>query len=556
MTELFDLVIIGGGPAGLSAAIYMARAKYRVLVLEKEKFGGQITITSEVVNYPGIERISGTKLTESMRNQAENFGAEFALGEVIDMDLDKEIKIIRTKAKDYKALSVIIATGANPRRLGFPGEKEFQGRGVAYCATCDGEFFTGMDVFVIGGGFAAAEEGMFLTRFAKKVHMIIREPDFTCAKSIADEVRENEKIEITYNTEIKEAGGSGMLQYAEFYNNETGETWRYEAEDNTTFGIFVFAGYVPSTGMVKDKVALDQAGYIITDNKQNTSVPGVCAAGDVCIKDLRQVVTAVSDGAIAATTLEKHVAAMYEKLDIERPQLEQKKRQDNNHEAAGIKENKEQHFGEFENDKNMFIDSSMKEQLISIFSKFQNEVLLRVYLDERAISEEIQRFVKELVSITDKISYEVITDTAKDQKLPYIELCKADGTSFGTGFHGVPGGHEFNSFILALYNAAGPGQPLEESLKEKIQSIHTSLNFKVIISLSCTMCPELVTSAQRLALLNENITTEVFDMAHFGELREQYKIMSVPCFIINDRAVHFGKKNVEELLEYALQETL
>ena len=167
--HLYDVIIVGGGPAGLSAAIYMARARYKVLVMEKEKIGGQITITSEIVNYPGVEQSSGKDLTHSMKEQAEAFGAEFAMAEVLDLDLDQDIKVLHTTAGEYKALGVVLATGANPRKLGFKGEKEFQGRGVAYCATCDGEFFTGLEVFVIGGGFAAVEEGIFLTKYAKKV---------------------------------------------------------------------------------------------------------------------------------------------------------------------------------------------------------------------------------------------------------------------------------------------------------------------------------------------------------------------------------------------------
>ena len=162
--KLYDVIIIGGGPAGLSAAIYTARARYRVLVVEKAGVGGQITITSEVVNYPGVESASGSELTRAMKKQAENFGAEFLMAEVLDVELEGDIKTLHTTAGDYQALGVVIATGANPRKLGFKGEKEFQGRGVAYCATCDGEFFTGMEVFVIGGGFAAVGGGLFLTK--------------------------------------------------------------------------------------------------------------------------------------------------------------------------------------------------------------------------------------------------------------------------------------------------------------------------------------------------------------------------------------------------------
>lgn len=193
MNEIYDVVVVGAGPAGLSAAIYAARAQFKVLVLEKEKMGGQITITSEIVNYPGIGRIDGTALTEQMRKQAENFGADFKMARVTDMDLSGDIRVVKTDKGDIRTLGIVLALGANPRSLGFPGEEKFKGRGVAYCATCDGEFFTGKDVFVVGGGFAAAEESVFLTKYAKKVTVIVREDDFTCAGSVAEKTKNHEK---------------------------------------------------------------------------------------------------------------------------------------------------------------------------------------------------------------------------------------------------------------------------------------------------------------------------------------------------------------------------
>lgn len=225
--------------------------------------------------------------------------------------------ILRWKpAGQYKALGVVLATGANPRKLGFKGEKVFQGRGVAYCATCDGEFFTGLEVFVIGGGFAAVEEGIFLTKYAKKVTLIVRGDDFTCAKTVAEQAKKEEKIDIKFNTEIVEAGGEHMVSFARFKNSRTGEEWTHQAGEDGGFGIFVFAGYVPNTSWIKGKVDCNEQGYLITDASQKTSVDGVYAAGDVCIKNLRQVVTAVSDGAVAATSLEKHVSLIHEKLQI------------------------------------------------------------------------------------------------------------------------------------------------------------------------------------------------------------------------------------------------
>ena len=185
MEQLYDVIVIGGGPAGLTAALYLARARYRVLVVEKEHFGGQITITNEIVNYPGVAKTSGRELTDTMRQQAEGFGAEFLLAEVTAFELDGDVKTVKTGRGEYRCFGVLLATGAHPRMIGFPGEAEFRGRGIAYCATCDGEFFTGKEVFVIGGGFAAAEESVFLTRYAKHVTVLIRGEDFTCAEAVS-----------------------------------------------------------------------------------------------------------------------------------------------------------------------------------------------------------------------------------------------------------------------------------------------------------------------------------------------------------------------------------
>ena len=216
MSKLYDGIIIGGGPAGLSAAIYLARAKYRVLVIEKEKMGGQITITSEVVNYPGVPETDGRRLTENMRQQAEFFGAEFMMADVKELKPDGDVKKVVTDKGIFETLGIVLATGASPRKIGFEGEIKYQGRGVAYCATCDGEFFTGLDVFVLGGGFAAAEESVFLTKYAKKVTVIVREEDFTCAAAVAEQVKNHPGIEVHYQTEIVEAGGESTLQYAMF----------------------------------------------------------------------------------------------------------------------------------------------------------------------------------------------------------------------------------------------------------------------------------------------------------------------------------------------------
>ena len=201
-TRFYDVAVIGGGPAGLTAALYLARARYRVLVLEKETFGGQITITEEVVNYPGVIQTTGRALTDTMRRQAEGFGAEFCMATVTGLEADGDIRTVHTDKGDFTCFGILIATGAHPRRIGFPGEDDFRGRGVAYCATCDGEFFAGKPVFVVGGGFAAAEESVFLTRYASHVTVLIRGADFTCAAAAAQPAREHPGITVLTHTEV------------------------------------------------------------------------------------------------------------------------------------------------------------------------------------------------------------------------------------------------------------------------------------------------------------------------------------------------------------------
>jgi thioredoxin reductase (NADPH) len=539
MDGLYDVIVVGAGPAGLSAAIYAARAKFKVLVLEKEKLGGQITITSEIVNYPGIESIDGTALTEKMRKQAESFGAEFKMARAIDMDLSGDIRVVKTDKGDLKTLGIVLALGANPRSLGFKGEQEYKGRGVAYCATCDGEFFTGMDVFVIGGGFAAAEEAVFLTKYAKKVTIIVREDDFTCAGSVADKAREHEKIEVRYHTEILEAAGDSVLRTARFRDNKTGEEWQYEADPGSTFGIFVFAGYVPDTDWIKGKISLNDGGYLITDPDQMTDVSGVYGAGDVCVKNLRQVVTAVSDGAVAATSLEKYVAGMWEKFGI--TQREEITKKDSKTESS-IEEG-----GESEE----FITPEMRGQLKDLFGKFSSKITVKALLDKSPLASQMEGFLKELSGISDRVECLVSWEsdqTTSSETIPALCVLREDGTESGIRFYAIPGGHEFNSFVIGLYNAAGPGQAITKEEEERIRNIKKPIDIKVAVSLSCTMCPTTVMSAGRIAAENEMVKAWTYDLALYPELKERYQIMSVPCMIINQEKVEFGKKSVEDLL--------
>ena len=536
MENLYDVIIVGGGPAGLTAALYLARAKYRVLVLEREQFGGQIAITHEVVNYPGIAKTSGNALTDTIQQQAEGFGAEFLLAEATGFDLAGDIKTVHTGKGDYRCFGILLATGAHPRTVGFKGEEQYKGRGVAYCATCDGEFFTGKEIFVVGGGYAAAEESVFLTKFARHVTILVRKDDFSCAASVSDQAKNHKKITVLTNTVMDEVSGENGLTYARYKNTATGEVTEYQSEES--FGVFVFAGYTPATESVKGIVELNEQGYIITDASQKTSAEGVYAAGDVCIKPLRQVVTATSDGALAATELEKHVAALHCKTGL---------RADANisHQSKTnipVDTQKEAESGEL-------FTAQMRQQLDTVFARMEQPLLLRLYLDSRPISVELESFITALTALSDKLELEIYDRLAQETIAPCVEVCIADGTPTGLAFHGVPTGHEFTSFVLGLYNAAGPGQAIDEDAKQKIAAITKPVDMKILVTLSCTMCPDLVVAAQQIAAKNSHITAHVYDIRHFEGLKKQYNVMSVPCMVVNNKDVFFGKKNIRQILD-------
>lgn len=540
MEKIYDLIVIGGGPSGLSAGIYAGRAMLDVLIIEKDKAGGQICLTNEIVNYPGISEISGSEFGTQLKKQAESFGVEFTTAEVKDMDLSQDIKVLKTTSGEYKALSVVIATGASPRKLNFPGEEEYTGRGVAYCATCDGEFFTGMEVFVIGAGFAAAEEAIFLTKYATKVTIIAREPEFTCAKSIAEKVLSHPKIEVKFNTELLEAKGDIQLRSAVFKNNITGEISEYKAQDGKSFGIFIFVGYEPQSNLFKEHIKLDQYGFIPTDEDLLTNIKGVYAAGDIRPKKLRQLVTAVSDGAVAAVNIEKYVHDLREKLGISKEEKEPEKSS-----QAQIKEVE-------------LLDSNLKEQLKDIVSKFENNIELVVIKDSSVEkSSMIENMVKEISSVSNKlkfISFEKGENSELEKKIkadrfPTIAILDKNGDFSGIKFSSLPSGHELNSFILAMYNIAGPGQKISEDTMKNIKNISSPVNIKIGISLSCTKCPETVQAAQKIAVENKNVNVEIIDVFTFPDFKEKYDIMSVPAMIINDKDIFFGQKNIDEVIE-------
>jgi len=309
MVNVYDVAIIGSGPAGLAAGLYAGRARLSALILEKGVVGGQIAITNEVANYPGVTgHPSGALLVANMRGQAEEFGVTIVKDEITGLDLTDLPKKLIGNSEDYHAHSIIIATGGQPRLIGCSGEKELTGKGVSYCATCDADLFTDLEVFVIGGGDAAVEEAEYLTKFARKVTIVHRRDKLRAAGSIVERAASNPKIFYLWDTIVEEIIGDGIVEAIVFKNVKTNGLTRYDAdEDDGTFGIFPFLGFIPVSGLFEGLVKMDEAGYILTDSDMHTNIPGVFAAGDVRAKSLRQVATAVADGAIAAIEAEKYL---------------------------------------------------------------------------------------------------------------------------------------------------------------------------------------------------------------------------------------------------------
>lgn len=306
---MYDLIIIGGGPAGLSAGIYGARARLNTLILEKEMAGGQINKTLDVENYPGIpDGHSGMQLAMRMEEQAKAFGAEVKQEMVESVDLKGQVKKIKTNQGEYEALSVIITTGANPKKLGVPGEEEFAGRGVSYCATCDGAFYENADVFVVGGGDSAVEEANFMTKIARKVYLVHRRDELRAAKSLQERVFNNDKIEILWDSVLKEIKGDKLAKEVLIENVKTKEVKSFcSTGDNDGLGIFIYVGYIPITDYLGGQLDLVD-GYIKTDGKMQTNLQGVYAAGDIRYEGFKQVVTAVGEGATAAMMAEKYLS--------------------------------------------------------------------------------------------------------------------------------------------------------------------------------------------------------------------------------------------------------
>lgn len=309
---IYDVVIIGAGPAGMTAAVYTSRANLSTLMIERGMPGGQMANTEEVENYPGFETILGPELSTKMFDHAKKFGAEYAYGDVKEIIDGEEFKTIIAGSKEYKARAIIISSGAEYRKIGVPGEKELGGRGVSYCAVCDGAFFKNRELFVIGGGDSAVEEGVYLTRFASKVTIVHRRDELRAQKILQERAFANEKVDFIWNSTLKQINEKdGKVGSVTLASTIDGTETEYPAD-----GVFIYIGMLPLTKPFESLGITNETGYIVTNEKMETKVAGVFAAGDVREKTLRQIVTATGDGSIAAQSVQHYVEELKEKLEI------------------------------------------------------------------------------------------------------------------------------------------------------------------------------------------------------------------------------------------------
>jgi thioredoxin reductase (NADPH) len=310
--KIYDVVIIGAGPAGMTAAVYTSRANLSTLMLERGVPGGQMANTEEVENYPGFDTILGPELSTKMFDHAKKFGAEYAYGDVKEIIDGEEYKTIKAGSKEFKARSIIISSGAEYKKIGVPGEKELGGRGVSYCAVCDGAFFKQKELFVIGGGDSAVEEGVYLTRFASKVTIVHRRDELRAQKILQDRAFANEKVDFIWNHTIKSINDKeGKVGSVTLVSTQNGEEQELPAD-----GVFIYIGMIPLSKPFSNLGITNENGYIETNERMETKVPGIFAAGDIREKTLRQIVTATGDGSIAAQTAQHYVEELKEELKI------------------------------------------------------------------------------------------------------------------------------------------------------------------------------------------------------------------------------------------------
>ena len=543
--HIYDLIIVGAGPAGLTAGLYAGRATLDTLILEGNSVGGQVTTTSVVYNYPGVAEVDGTELMNKMQKQVADFGVEIKHAEVAKYDdLTADVKtVIDANGQQYQARSIIISGGANPKKVGFPGEEKFRGRGVAYCSTCDGELFTGLQIFVVGGGYAAAEEADYLSRYGKHVTVLVRGDHFTCPPLITSRALDNPKVSVKYNTEVESVSGDDYLTEATLVNNKTGEKTVYHLNDgDQTFGVFIYIGTQPATKNLEGVIKLNQQGYIITDSQRQTNIPGVFAAGDIIEKSLRQIVTATADGAEAATAAEKYIAAQKQRLGI--PIHAETKQPTKTVGQTSSLDNEEEvapHAGNW-------LSANIDQQLKPIFARLTKTVTLQVLTNGTPLSDQLLGFVTEFAGLdADHMKVEKQAAPQDVKYLPQLRLLDDTGNDTGLHYAGIPTGHELNSLVLGIYNVAGPGQTISPEMVERIKALPEA-TIKIGVSLTCHFCPDVVAACQRMAALNPKITATMIDFQHLPALRQAKTIMRASATMLNDGPGVVGSPMIDQIV--------
>lgn len=539
-TDIYDAVIIGGGPAGLSAALFLARSRKSVIVIERDQFGGQLNSAAEVRNYPGIERASGRELSSVMRRQAEAAGAVMLYAEataITDMDGIREVK---TSAGPVRGIGVIVATGTRFEPIGFEGEAELRGRGVAYCVSCEGDFFTDCDVFAVGSSEELAVESASLAKFARSVTVLCPDRQIDCTPEELSALKSDPKIKILCGKRVVSVAGDGMLSEITYQDVVCGERTTVRADEGELMGVFIFSGSVPASELLSGIASRDEMMRVSTSADCMTSVEGICAAGDVRRKPLRQVVTAAADGATAATSIEAYVDAYKASHSVDT--------------AAPSAPHASSEIGGGTPDERAaaadgaFFDADARAQLAPLFERMESPIVLELCLDDSDKSAELRGYIEELASLTEKLTVDIPRDHGESE-LPCVRVCREGGERTGLAFHGVPGGHEFTSFVLGIYNASGSGQQIDPDDAARIASIKKKLRLQIMVTLSCAICPETVTAAQKIASMSPLVSAEVYDLALFPELKERYSLLSVPAIAANGELAAFGKKSVRQLLD-------
>ncbi len=543
--KYYDAAVVGAGPAGLSAAVYLARAGLDTLVLEREGAGGRMNLTYEIANYPGFDAISGRELAQRMEKQARGLDVTFLYADVTGIEHAEDGFAVITDKGRMHCAGIIIATGAAPRRAEFDGEEKFTGRGVSYCAVCDADFFSRREVFTVGGGLAACEEGLYLSDIAERVHMIVRSDGLSCPDALREKIYARENINVHTDCEIMSVRGEDKPTAVTVRNRLTGEQRVFERNDG--YGIFVFAGSSPGSAPFKNMAETDEKGYIITDESLATSEGGgIYAAGDVRKKELRQVVSACADGALAAHGVEKYIRAERASRgsvlpDGARSSAEKKTR---GIEGSGASAHNcsDAVFAYASYDSDNAGERTAGGANDGALEKVG--VTLEVHAGDDTESERLKVLIFDICSRSDGVTYRE-KDAQGEEHLPFVKIIP-EGREAVLTFYGVPSGYEYDSFLSCIGSAA-QYRTLSREHCFFAEKIKKPIVVQVLVTSSCPACPATVEALGQAAAISENIVAQVYDAAFFTDVREHYGISSVPCLTLNGETAAFGSMDFSAL---------